>query len=449
METKWLWKMTSTEEYYEPFTVSYQLTLVTREPLLQEQLVRTLLHLHRKVPLLRACYGERDGETWLREMQDEIIDFEMVPDAKSNELHHKLHQYEFNRERGPLWCVKLRPEPHSSPDGVFREGVSGYPHMYTLFLGVNHANTDGTSNAMICGFLVQLLDDVLAGKHIDDEEQLGVFIPDEKTKSLIKEQEAVLETDPELKDRLLKDYQALKERRSYINSVFKGVGEKEGRSVILTQNWDAETTAAFIKRCRAEGVTVNSAYTAIASLAMVDLLVDGGFAKDSYSIRSAHVLNARRYWEEDTSKYLGCHLLPFMIAVVKTPRDAGEGIWNYARSVHEELQRKIRSGTPLKEEVVKELVPKHPDFDPWFEFEFCVTNMGDVTKKVTEGGDHVQAVHILRTAAVHGVPSPSIHFMHTFRGCLTNALVYNTSFLTSQMAEKFSERILHHLHASL
>lgn len=39
--------------------------------------VNPLSLIFRKVPLLRACYGERDGETWLREMQDEIIDFEV------------------------------------------------------------------------------------------------------------------------------------------------------------------------------------------------------------------------------------------------------------------------------------------------------------------------------------------------------------------------------------
>lgn len=29
------------------------------------------------MPLLRTCFGERDGEAWLREMTEEIIDFEV------------------------------------------------------------------------------------------------------------------------------------------------------------------------------------------------------------------------------------------------------------------------------------------------------------------------------------------------------------------------------------
>lgn len=31
----------------------------------------------RKVPSLRACYGDRNGERWLREMSEETIDFEV------------------------------------------------------------------------------------------------------------------------------------------------------------------------------------------------------------------------------------------------------------------------------------------------------------------------------------------------------------------------------------
>lgn len=31
----------------------------------------------RKVPLLRLCYAQREGEWWLKEMPQEIIDFEV------------------------------------------------------------------------------------------------------------------------------------------------------------------------------------------------------------------------------------------------------------------------------------------------------------------------------------------------------------------------------------
>ncbi|XP_042869682.1 uncharacterized protein LOC122251665 [Penaeus japonicus] len=452
METKekWLWKMTSTERFYEPFAICYQLTLVTRKPLLEEQVSRTLSHVYRKVPLLRTCFGERDGETWLREMPREIIDFEVLPEDKmDDDLHAQLQRYSFNKRTGPMWCVKLRPGPHFSPDGVFREEVQGFPHAYSLFFVINHAITDGTSNAYICGFLVQILEDVLAGKPINDTEQLGIFVSDERTKKVMQEQVAVMKGDPELQSNLVKDYQVLKGRYSLLKRVFKGVGEEKARSAILTRDLDAETTAAFIKRCRAEGVTVNSTFTAICNFALVDVLVYGGLEQDSYSIRSEHVLNARRYWKGDTSQYLGCHLTEPMHVIVEIPRDFNESFWDYARLTNEEFQTKLKSGAVLLKEAVKELVSESSDFDPSFELEFGITNMGDVTKKVTEGGDHVQVVHVIRTAAVHNVPFIWANFVHTFRGHLTNTLVYNTLFVTPKIAELFFERSFHYLQASL
>lgn len=32
---------------------------------------------YRKVPLLRVCFGQRDGEMWIREMAGEALDFEV------------------------------------------------------------------------------------------------------------------------------------------------------------------------------------------------------------------------------------------------------------------------------------------------------------------------------------------------------------------------------------
>ncbi|XP_042890274.1 uncharacterized protein LOC122265184 [Penaeus japonicus] len=451
METKakWLWKKTLTENFFETFAISYQLSIVTREPLLEEQLIRALTICQRKVLPLRTCYGERDGETWLREMTQEIVDFELLSDDEKNEdLHRRLHGYNFNTQTGPLWCVKLRRDSHSSPECVFSEEVPGFPHKYSLFLGINHAITDGTSNVIICGFLIQILEDVLFGKEINDKEQLGVFISDEKTNKVKQEQVAVVKGNPELQRTLIKDWQVLQERRSIHKAIFKGVGEKKARTAFLTQSLDAETTAAFIKRCRVEGVTVNSAFTAVCNFAMVDLLVSGGLEQDSYSIQSTHVLNTRRYWEDGTSQYLGCHI-SLLSGILETPRNFGENFWKHVKPINEEFQMKFKSAYSLQLEGVKELVSETPDFDPTYEFEFCLTNMGLLSKSMTEGGDHVRAVHLLRTVDLNDVSCIYNNFLHTLNRRLTHTLVYNTSLATSHMAKLFCERAFHYLQASL
>lgn len=349
-----------------------------------------------------------------------------------------------------MWCVKLRPEPDSSPDGVFREGVQGFPHMYSMYLGINHAITDGTSNSTICGFIVQLLDDVLAGKEINDEEQLGIYLSDEKTQRALREQEALVNSDPELQSKLTREYQNLLGRHSLVKTLFKEVGEEKARTLYLTRDLDEKDSAALFKRCRAEGITVNSAFTAIGNFAMADLLAKGGLEQDTYNIRCEHVVNGRRYWKCDTSKYLGCHITPLLTTVFETPRNFNDAdFWNYAKPINEELQRKIKSATVLQMERIKTLVPKPSDLDPTFEFEYCITNMGDLTKNVTEGGDHVQVVHVNRTASLDNVPFIWGNFIHSFRGRFINTLVYNTLYVDADMAEFFFEKSFDYLHASL
>lgn len=447
METdiKWLWKSTETEAFYEVYTISYQLTIATREPLLEEHLIQTLTHLFRKLPLLRACYGQRNGEKWFREMTEMILDFEVVSDTTPQEVHKRLQSYRYDLEKGPLWCVKLLSEPPSSPEIPAGVDMKQFCYVYTLFLGLHHGITDGTSNMKICGFLVQLLDAVMGRKAIDNAEQLGVFISDEKTHQVQKEKLASMETDAELRRRWVEEVQSRYGRFSLVKSIYKGAGEKVPRTGVLERTLDTDSTMAFIKRCRSEGVTVNSAFTALGCMATVDLLADGGLDQDKYDIRSEHVLNARRYWDGDTSQYLGCHILPLMSVDATAPRNTNGKFWDFARSVHQEFLKKVNEGAPMLVEAAKHFMPANPDFDPTFEYEFCVSNLGNVTGLVTEGGDHVQPLHVIRTVALHGVPCTWSLLVHTFRGRLILALICNMSTVNSEMAKKFCDGIFHHL----
>ncbi|XP_042891221.1 uncharacterized protein LOC122265842 [Penaeus japonicus] len=436
-EKKWLWKATMGEKFfdvgqrYRTFMVSYQLTLATATPLLEDQVTTALSHLYRKTPNLRACYDERDGHTWLREMTQENIDFEMLPEtASAAETLRRLRNNQYDSSHGPLWCAKLRPGPPS--EGAAAERVQGFPHLYTFFLGFHHGITDGTSTMKICGFLVQLLNDVISGKRVDDVEQLGVFISGERTQKIVDERVAAMKADPELLQKMINESAAHKSPCSILNSTYR----------------DA---------CRlTESVTVNTAFAALASVAMTDLLALGGLEQDSYRIRGDHVVSVRRYWDVDASPYLGCHILPPMPISVETPRNVGDKFWDFARSLHKEILSELKAGAVIREEALKNFfMPENVNIDDVFHqpeselantCDFCVSNMGDVTKLVTEGGDRLQATHVLRSVSIHGVPNNWSHLFHTFRGRFIYVLDYNTGKVTTQMAETFCERIFHHLH---
>lgn len=459
-EKKWLWKATMAEMFFDAsnrfqtFMVSYQLTVATAAPLLEDQVTSALSHLYRKTPNLRACFDQRDGTTWLREMAQEKIDFEMLPETASvAETLQKLRNYHYDSNAGPLWCAKLRPGPPS--EGAANE-MQGFPHLYTFFLGFHHGITDGTSTMKICGFLVQLLNDVISGKAIDDVEQFGVFISGEVTHKIVNKRVAAMRADPEILQKMIGESEAHKSNCSILNLTYKDAREDECNTKYITRDLDVATTSAFFQKCRAESVTINTAFAALANAAMVDLLALGGLEQESYKIRSDHVVSVRRYWDEDGSKYLGCHILPPMPILVEVPRHIGDKFWDYARSMHKEIQSELKAEAVVREEALKTyFMPENANFDEFFQSpqspndntcDFCVSNMGDVTKLVTEGGDHVQVTHVLRSVSVHGVPNNWSHLIHTFRGRLIHVLDYNTGRVNTQMAQTFCERIFHHLH---
>ncbi|XP_063606352.1 uncharacterized protein LOC134781200 [Penaeus indicus] len=444
---KWLWKTTSVEQFFTTYNVSYQLTLASREPLLEDHLRQALIHLSRKVPLLRLCYAQREEEWWLREMAQEIINFEMIPDVTIEDAHQKCLAYQYDIKNGPLWFAKLKPDSPSM-EGV--SDMAGFPHISTVFLGLYHGITDGYSNMKICGYLVQLLEDVIARNPINDEEKLGICVSGERTQQLVDERFAAIKADSEYKEKMMKEFQASQKSCLLASMIPEGAGEKEPKTRMLLRNLDTDTSTAFFKRCREEGVTVNSAFTAVGSVAMVDFLVEGGIDQDTYRISSNHVVNARRYWGGDTSDYLGCHALPTNPVTVETPRTVGSNFWNYARELHREFQKTLESDKAIHIEAMKQVCrSENPDsgaLSKQSQFDFCVTNMGNVTSLVTEGGAHVQATHVLRTTAIHPVPNLWAHFLHSFRGRLINVLAYSTENINDEMAVNYCNKVFKHLH---
>lgn len=354
-----------------------------------------------------------------------------------------LHNYHYDTSTGPMWCTKLQRGPPTSPSGASGKGLSSFPHVNTLFLGFHHGVTDGHSNMKICGFLVQLLEDVIAGKPIDDNEQLGVFISSEMTEKLIDKHAGVLEADQELKHKTIAEFKAhTGDKACVTNSPYKG---DKSQTLLAIRELDEDTTTAFIKRCRAEGVTFHSAFSALLNFASVDIQVDEGIHQDTYSIRSDHVVNIRRYMEGNSPQYLGCHIIPLTPVRTETPRNINGNFWEFARSMNKTLQETFKNEMPLRYTAMKRFLPKNPDFDGTFEFDYCVTNMGDVTGMVTEGGDHIQAIHILRSLGMQMLHCNYNHLLNTFRNRFIHVAAYNSAVVSSEMAEKMCDRVYEHL----
>ncbi|XP_068227590.1 uncharacterized protein [Palaemon carinicauda] len=445
---KWLWPTTPIEEYSEvghqrsTFLMCYQLSMCSPSPLSTEHVKESLEHLYRKVPNLRVCYGTRDGVSWFREAVNKDIDFQVVETDDAWQVMNCLRTYRYNSETGPLWCVRLIPDARKSSEEN--------DHHYHLMLGFHHGIIDGFSAMKICGFIISLLNDVIAGRDINDEEQLAEFRNHDETNRVILEKKRLLEKNLESQKRLFSEIDRKKDIKSIFIESFKRADGGKDRTRSVLRIMDETSTSKFIQKSRSEGVTVHSAFTALANVAMVDLFIEKDIRQHSYLLINNHVINIRRYWSGDVSRSFGCHIVaPMRIYTEVQPFVKGK-FWDFARSVHADLQRDLKEGVILQNQAVAQLKnsPKLTADDFYYPAQPCdfnTSNLGDVTPLVTEGGDHVRPTNVFRSVAIHFTNATWSHLFNTFKGRLIHVLDYNNRTMSKEIAEKYSDYLFKRL----
>ena len=81
-------------------------------------------------------------------------------------------------EKDPLCRICLVPVADESPCTV--SGIkSDLPHQYDLLYCLHHSFTDGYTTAITAHAIINLINDVIAGRPIDDNKPLGIFVSDE------------------------------------------------------------------------------------------------------------------------------------------------------------------------------------------------------------------------------------------------------------------------------
>ncbi|KAK4305748.1 hypothetical protein Pmani_022373 [Petrolisthes manimaculis] len=467
---RWLWKVSPIERICETchqsgtLLVAYHLTLGSHTPLQEDHVTQALLHLYRKVPCLRACYGKRDGDLWLRKVNQLNIDFKVLPESELHQVMDCLRMYRYNSFTGPLWCARLvhetakldatqakLPHPISSEEPCSQTAPDvTFSHTSHLFLGFHHGIVDGVTIMKICGLLASLLDDVIAGEEIDDEDQLGFHVSNEETEKVVQEHREKLSANPELMQKLKKEMELRDNWKTLLKQIHKSeVGEE--KSLHIEQKLDEEVTGKFISRCRSEGVTIHSGFMALAHWALIDVLASNGLDQNVYSIYACHVVNVRRYWQSNSSCALGCHLINSLTLYTDVPSSLNkDSFWDFARMVHGDVQGNLKSGKILDEEAYGSLTPQMVDLDQFLDFslpaDIYASNMGDVTGLVVQGKEkHVRVSDILRSVSLHKRDSTCSHLFHTFRGCLINVLDYNTRFVSTSIAQSYANGIFSHL----
>ncbi|XP_068239043.1 uncharacterized protein [Palaemon carinicauda] len=434
------------------FLIWYQLNLKSKAPLQDEHVKRAVTHVYRRVPNLGVALASRNGTAWVKRATNPNVDFQVLRGKTVEEARDILRTYRYKTETGPLFCTYLlKDSPDKISDTDPEDLDPDMKHSCFMFFGFHHGVVDGTSNMYTMGFFISMLNDIISNKPINDDEPLGEYLPEDATVKAILNRKEMIEADSCLRDKLFNEKEVQKKHKVNITQA-SAMTSTEQRTVTLLRILNTNVTLKLIQKCRQEKVTVNSAFSALAGLAMIDTLVEFGIVKDSYCVQNFHLVNLRRYWESKPPISLGCHIGGPLKLYTETPRNLGDQFWDYVRSLHQDIKEGIESGKVLMDNALRLLdtdeLPYSEEFllsDKVYEGDFVTSNLGNVTPLVTEGGEHVKISHVIRSTTIHLIENPVVINFHTFRGKFTMMFDYNTAAVRKDIAEKFCSQIVKHL----
>ncbi|XP_063856620.1 uncharacterized protein LOC135098288 [Scylla paramamosain] len=193
-----------------------------------------------------------------------------------------------------------------------------FPYTRTLLLANHHGIADGTSNMYIVNAFLNVLDDMLSDKAVDDAVQLGRIDAGEETNGIITTRMMELMEDEDQYQQLRENMKKSKQDEKLIPRAYPMAEDPAFKSQRVLRDLDKETTQTFIRKCKEEQITLNSGLLAVFNTSLVDFVLEGGLEQDFYRIQELHAVNMRRYWSSNTSGALGAHRM-MMKNVVSTP----------------------------------------------------------------------------------------------------------------------------------
>ena len=171
-----------------------------------------------------------------------------------------------------------------------------------LVFGIHQGIADGTTAMRICGRLVKLLNDSIGELEIDDSVPLGGNTVAELSEMLNARMISLsdLTEQEEMKAEI-------EERNNWVSNLTGVFGESSAaranrggrrprhRNRHEVFSLDAIATARLLERCQSEGVGLLAAFSAVANIALMDILTARDVIKDTYNFYSSHGIDLRRY----------------------------------------------------------------------------------------------------------------------------------------------------------
>ncbi|KAK7072053.1 hypothetical protein SK128_002760 [Halocaridina rubra] len=460
-EGKWLRKATLCEQIYElghqngVYLTHYTLDLESKMPITEDIMRQALVHLYRKVPVLRLCLRERDSELWIREMDDCVLDLEIIDEGDVEMERNKMTLHTYNAFDGPLWCVRLVSQTKGST-GLSQSRGEGkdFTFNYSVIFGIHHSVSDGSTNVKICNLLRFILDSIMIGDAIDDDVQLGEITDDKEMCALLDREMAKLKNDPDLCSKIKRELAEGSSVRPLIRHICRIPSDTVIMSRNVTLTVDSATTNMFLKKARSEGVTLHSAITGVINVSLLDLIKEAGIHHDEYVFRAGHDIDVRRYFVNDASHMLGIYgpVFGYRYSFV-VPKDLLSTFWDNVRRFHQHFKIDVAEGAVLTTSAYRLMTE---DFQASLKdlfrtagepnYYYTISNMGNLSGSLSEEAGRVVTIgKLTRFSSIRNGISFMCIYIHTFRDQLNISFSYSTKFLSHDFVQKLADLVKEHM----
>lgn len=358
-------------------------------------------------------------------------------DTNSMEDFHRLCEQGF--PDGNTWVFRMIPRQKDAPCAM-PEVKEDFPYQYDLHMTGHHGLSDGLSVSLLVKRMVELLNDVILGRHISDE-LTSRFLPREELWEIESRITKKLEEDPRRHDYVR---ETIPDSTPLLLQAFPRPSVDRVTSRILSRTVDLEATQNFQKLCKAHGVTINSAFTAAINTAIVRLVQRSGISQQSYRIASNHLVSALRYLKQTPPDIMGGYAL-FLSHVSRMNHTSN--FWEYSKEVHRELKGALQSELPLEQKMASVMAQPNLAEDwarnpPKVVHDYGITNIAHFPMPERRADDQVLVTNVSSTAMVHKYIHMVLFLVYTFRGRSNYAISYATDYIADETARMLADEVM-------
>ncbi|CAL4101299.1 unnamed protein product [Meganyctiphanes norvegica] len=419
------------------------LTFSSRVPISEDTFRQMLIHLRNMCPILRLCIVPRSDQLWLAEVKDMDLDFKMECEKNINEVVDNMANTGFDNS---TWIVRVVPEKGEYHCAV-PEVQNTLPYHYHILQLIPHSFADGAGLVLVSRKMCDILEDMLAGKPINDKVQIGELRKcDEliRKKALIKK---YLVDNPEI---LEKEQEKLIQtiKNPILNEAFSPPNVDFVTTNNLIRSIDTSILSSFHAKCKSAGVTVSSGLLAAVNTSIVEIVRDAGIVQDFYPISFSQNVDLRRYMKVNPQMAMGMLVSGMQQASFPTGNVRKE-FWEHATSLNIDSRYLLKNDSPLMQSIIRGMTL--PPLDPNeicksnskhnYERDYSFSNMLDVTRLFYNKGNFIQITDC-QSYQFQQYYNQMMFSISTYRNVSTLTLSYVTNVLNKDIAHEIMERIL-------